>query len=180
MNIQYIPNTLSISRFFFSLFLLFFFRDEYIFITLYFLIGITDALDGFIARKYKIESSLGAKLDSVGDLSFFAIVTLYLISEHKDILSSYIVFILIVFLLRIANIIIGFIKYKRLTMLHTIANKITGLLIYLLPIILILERRELLLIIFAVSLFSPVEESIIILQSPKDKINLNKKSIFTS
>ncbi len=38
------------------------------FYVVYALTGITDALDGFIARKLKVTSELGAKLDSAADL----------------------------------------------------------------------------------------------------------------
>ena len=38
------------------------------FIWVYTLCGITDVLDGFVARKLHTESELGSKLDSVADL----------------------------------------------------------------------------------------------------------------
>ena len=36
--------------------------------------GLTDALDGWLARKLRCESAFGAKLDSVADLLFYAVM----------------------------------------------------------------------------------------------------------
>lgn len=41
--------------------------------------GITDFLDGFIARKNGLETTIGAKLDSLGDFIFFITISVYAI-----------------------------------------------------------------------------------------------------
>lgn len=69
---SYIPNLLSLSRIPLALLFL---SDSMIarFVSL-FLAGCTDALDGWLARKLKIDSSWGAILDPIGDKCFAAIV----------------------------------------------------------------------------------------------------------
>jgi CDP-diacylglycerol--glycerol-3-phosphate 3-phosphatidyltransferase len=180
MNIRQIPNILSISRILISIVLFFLFENLYIFITFYLFEGLTDILDGHLARKLHAKSSLGSKLDSIGDFVFYVLLITYLIAKHGEILMQYFGFIIIVFLFRVINIIFGFIKYKQLVMIHTIANKITGFLVFLLPILIWLERKELLFIVLIIALLSPVEEFLIILRSDKSKIDLNEKGLLKS
>ena len=44
------------------------------FFAIYALTGLTDVLDGWIARKMGSASQFGAKLDSVADLIFYAVM----------------------------------------------------------------------------------------------------------
>lgn len=48
------------------------------------LAGITDALDGYIARKYEITSAFGAFLDPVADKLMVAVALALLIESHGD------------------------------------------------------------------------------------------------
>lgn len=48
------------------------------------LAGITDALDGYIARKYQITSPFGAFLDPVADKLMVAVALALLIETHND------------------------------------------------------------------------------------------------
>ena len=50
---------------------------------LYIVCGISDILDGFIARSMKQESEFGAKLDSIADIIFISSVTIVLIPIIK-------------------------------------------------------------------------------------------------
>jgi CDP-diacylglycerol--glycerol-3-phosphate 3-phosphatidyltransferase len=135
-------------------------------------------LDGYAARKLNAKSTLGAKLDSSGDFVFYVLLIAYLVTKHQEIVMTYAAFIVIIFLFRVINIIFGFIKYRQLVMLHTIANKLTGFLVFLLPVFIWFERKELLLAVLIIAFLSPVEEFLIILRSSKDKIDLNRKGLW--
>lgn len=178
MNQQKIPNILSIVRILLSLLLFFFFKHPVVFTILYFIVGLSDVLDGFIARKLKAESTLGARLDSIGDFFFYVILIIYLITEHRDVIIPFWIPVLLIFILRIGNILIGFLKYRNLIMIHTIANKISGFMVFALPIMLILGYKGFLLITLIVALWASIEELIIILRKSGDGIDLNKKSLF--
>jgi CDP-diacylglycerol--glycerol-3-phosphate 3-phosphatidyltransferase len=141
------------------------------------LAGLTDILDGYIARKLNAKSTLGAKLDSIGDLVFYTVLICYLVTIHGEILKPYLIFIILILLFRVINIVFGFAKYKRLIMIHTIANKLTGFLIFLLPILIWFDRKELFVAVLIIALLSPIEEFLIILRSNTDEIDLNRKSI---
>lgn len=179
MKKRYIPNILSISRILLSLLLLFLFKNPISFLLLYFLVSLTDVLDGFLARKLKTESVWGARLDSIGDFVFYIMIAIYLIAEYQSIVRPFWMPVLLILVIRLCNIVIGFAKYKRLIMIHTIANKITGLLIFLLPLALILGLKAYFVFTICATLLSSIEESAIILQSSKKSINLNQKSAFS-
>jgi phosphatidylglycerophosphate synthase len=60
---SYVPNMLSVLRIILSVILISYRPVSIVFIVVYIAIGITDVLDGIIARKFGYESDLGAKLD---------------------------------------------------------------------------------------------------------------------
>lgn len=67
--LKHIPNILTIIRFIFIPFILFFiFNGNYIYAFIFFtLSGITDILDGSIARKYNLISTFGKLMDPLAD-----------------------------------------------------------------------------------------------------------------
>ncbi len=76
-----LPNILSALRIALSL-TLFALRPFTLPFRLVFLLaGISDVLDGFLARRYHWESDIGAKLDTVGDLVFVAVALLRILPE---------------------------------------------------------------------------------------------------
>lgn len=96
--------------------------------------GLSDVLDGFVARSTGTASSFGSKLDTVSDLLFYSAMLYkiwpYLHSNtpvYVPILINAIIFYRI--LLYIAG---GFIK-KTLVSRHTYINKFTGLIMFFLP-----------------------------------------------
>ena len=101
---------------------------------LYTLTGITDVLDGYIARKTNTCSELGSKLDSAADLMFYGIILYRLIPILGKLLPSgiwYIVMAIIV--LRVFTYIFTAIKYKVFMSNHTYLNKLTGFCVFLIP-----------------------------------------------
>ncbi len=75
---KHIPNLISVSRLLGALYLIWFahLQESAAFGGLLLLIGATDWLDGWLARRYGWTSSLGALLDSVADITL-VVVTLY-------------------------------------------------------------------------------------------------------
>ena len=64
-----IPNFLSFLRIFFVLPIIYTLQSELYLLAafLFFLSSITDFMDGYLARKYELESELGAFLDLIAD-----------------------------------------------------------------------------------------------------------------
>lgn len=104
------------------------------FLIVYTATGITDVLDGLIARLTKSTSDFGARLDSIADLLFYTVMLMKLMPMLLDILPSYIWIIASVILaLRIISYIISAIRFHRFASHHTILNKITGFLVFAIP-----------------------------------------------
>ena len=74
-----IPNWLSLSRIFLSLALLFLEPLSLSFYAMYIACGLSDMLDGFIARKTGTTSTLGAKIDSLADLVMAGVLLVILL-----------------------------------------------------------------------------------------------------
>ena len=126
-------NIITGSRIVFSIALLFFPTFSPAFYVLYLAAGITDMIDGTVARKTGKASEFGARLDSIADIIFVFVCLIKLIPVISIPTWLY-VWIGIVALIRIINIVSGFIMQKRFILLHTIMNKVTGLLLFVLPL----------------------------------------------
>ena len=125
-----LPNVISALRIAGSVGLLFCDVKGWPFWTLYALCGISDMVDGWLARKLHAETKAGAVLDSVADIVFVACCAIRLLPvlEIPTWLWSWagvIVFI------KIVNQVSALVVYKRFRFPHTLANKLTGLLLFL-------------------------------------------------
>ena len=115
-------------------------------------------LDGTIARKTNTESKFGARLDTVADFIFIA-VALVKILPVMHIPSWLWIWIIVVVIIKISNVISGFICKKRFIIEHTLMNKITGILLFLLPMTLFfIELKYSAIIICSVATFSAIQE----------------------
>lgn len=108
--------------------------DQHEFIIIFTIAGLTDAIDGIVARGLKIQSKLGSVLDSIADFTFYIIMFVkiwpYLL---KNLNTVYWLVIAIILMIRLFCYVSYAIKYKRFMSNHTILNKMTGLLLFLLP-----------------------------------------------
>ena len=90
-------------------------------------------IDGTVARKTGAVSNFGAKLDTVSDFVFMAVCVVKLFPKIN--ISVWLwIWIAIIAIVKVINIVMGFIRRKKLVALHTFLNKITGLLLFLLPL----------------------------------------------
>jgi len=127
-----LANIITISRILCSIGLLCCSVFSFVFYALYLFCGFTDAIDGTIARKTKTVSEFGAKLDTAADFVFVT-VCLVKIMPLIPLSVGLWVWIAIIVTIKIGNIILGFIRSKRLIAIHTILNKSTGFLLFLFP-----------------------------------------------
>ena len=103
------------------------------FYVLYVLGGLTDVLDGIAARLLKTESKLGAKLDTIADIAFSVVVLIKVLSVVYF-PPWIIVWVACIAVIKFINIISGFILKGRFVSEHTPLNKITGFLLFLIPL----------------------------------------------
>lgn len=103
------------------------------FYTLYVAAGVTDMIDGTVARKTNTVSEFGSKLDTVADFIFVMVCLFKLIPIFK--LSPWIyAWIGMIALIKLINVVFGVAKQKKLVAVHSIMNKVTGFLLFLLPL----------------------------------------------
>jgi len=102
------------------------------FLALYATAGLTDMLDGFVARQTKTESEFGAKLDSAADLTF-TVVSLAKILPTVAAPAWLWVWVATIAVVKVANVVSGLVMRKRLIMPHTTANKAAGFVVFLVP-----------------------------------------------
>ncbi len=158
-----IPNSVSVSRMILSVVLLFLPLPSAVFYVIYIIAGLSDLLDGFLARKLRCVSRIGTRLDIIADLTLYGmlLIKLFTVMEWQPwmmIAGG------ITALLKAACIITGAIKHKRLFYTHTYANKAAGFSVFLWPIIAAMFGNLTAAVIIAVvTAISAVEEIIIIL-----------------
>jgi len=116
-----------------SVLLLFFPAFSAEFYIIYLICGFSDMIDGTIARKTNSASEFGAKIDTAADLVF---VTAALFKLLPAIHIPVWVWIwgVVIAIIKIGNIIWGYVYNKQFVSLHTVMNKITGLLLFLFPL----------------------------------------------
>lgn len=171
-----IPNCISFSRIFFSLMLIFIKPLGIAFYTIYIFCGFSDIMDGFIARRTGTTSKFGAKLDSMADLIMVGVL-LIIIYPIVNPATEIIIWIALIGMIRIAAMVIALKKYKTFASIHTYGNKITGIVLFLFPILLpYVHGATLMYIICVIASVSAIEEFLIRLTS--SHLELNKQSIF--
>jgi len=124
-----IPNFITLIRIIGTSLLIFTKPFSSIFFILYLICGLSDVLDGYIARKFKLCSKFGAILDSVAD-AFFIMVTLIKVLPSLRLELWMILWIIFIFIIKVLSLIIGFSRFKEITFLHTYANKLAGILLF--------------------------------------------------
>jgi phosphatidylglycerophosphate synthase len=88
----------------------------------------TDAIDGFVARRFKVTSKIGAKLDSWGDFVTFITIAISAWWLWPEILDREISFVIPGIASFLLPVFLGFIKFKKLPSYHTWAAKIQAVL----------------------------------------------------
>ena len=131
---------------------------------IYLLCGFTDMVDGVVARKTNSVSEFGARLDTTSDFIFFA-VTLIKLLPIIHIPKWIWVWIVIIAIIKIFNVILSFAYTKKLISLHTVMNKITGLLLFLLPLALqFIEIKYCLIAVCVIATISAIQEGYLIIK----------------
>ena len=155
---KHIANILTSCRILGSILLLFFpvFSLEFYFI--YLLCGFSDMIDGTIARKTNSTSEFGSKIDTSADLVFVA-VSLIKLLPSIHIPGWLWIWGGVIAVIKISNIICGYVSKKQFISLHTIMNKVTGLLLFLFPLtVSFVELKYSSVAICSIATFSAIQE----------------------
>ena len=127
---KHLPNVISAFRIAGSIGLLFCDVAGLPFWVVYALCGISDMVDGWLARKLHAETKAGAIWDSVSDIVFVACCAISLLSVLEIPMWLWI-WAGVIVIIKIVNQISALVVFKRFCFPHTLANKLTGLLLFL-------------------------------------------------
>ena len=97
---------------------------------LYAIAGMTDMLDGFLARRWGVESKFGARLDSLADF-VFVLAAGYKLFPWLKLPATLWMMIGLIALVKASNAFSVYLVKQRIEFLHTKANKLTGFLLFI-------------------------------------------------
>jgi phosphatidylglycerophosphate synthase len=128
------PNFITFLRIIGALWLCFIRPFTTAFYVVYTICGISDMLDGWVARMTGSAGEFGAKLDSIADLLFYSVMLLRIFPALWGRLTAGIWYGAgVVLLFRLASYLTAALKYRRFASLHTYLNKLTGLGVFFVP-----------------------------------------------
>lgn len=124
----------------------------------YIISGFTDMIDGTVARKTNSVSKYGSELDTAADF-IFAVVCLIKLLPVIFIPIWGCIWVAVIIIIKGVNVLSGFVCQKKFVAEHTIMNKITGLLLFLLPLtISFMKLRYTLGVVCSVATFAALQE----------------------
>ena len=175
---SHIPNLISITRLLSCALFFIIGSNKVLFsIILTLLIGLSDFFDGYVARKYKIQSIRGAKLDTIADMVYFISVFVYFCIYKTNLIMQYTYILIITIVCKLLPLIISLIKNRKIISIHTIMNKISGCMVIVGIIVIILfDATVMVKIISCIVISASIEESFILLLTTNPDVNA--KSIF--
>ena len=160
---KHIANILTGCRILGSILLLFFPAFSVAFYIIYLFCGFSDMIDGTIARKTNSTSKFGSQLDTIADL-IFAVVSLIILLPAIRIPWWLWIWGGVIAIIKISNIIWGYVSEKQFISLHTSMNKATGLLLFLLPLtISFVELKYTSIVVCFVATLSAIQEGFYII-----------------
>jgi CDP-diacylglycerol--glycerol-3-phosphate 3-phosphatidyltransferase len=173
-----LANAITIARIVMVIALLFVEPLSMAFYSIYLACGISDVLDGYVARKTGTASRIGGRLDTVADLMMTLGVGFLLYPYVWPVLHrEMVVWIILVGLVRLLSLLVVQAKYKSFEILHTYGNKATGFLLFTYPFFLPGGHATVFAyIVCVVASLSAIEELVIHLSSRS--FQSEKKSIF--
>lgn len=171
-----IPNGITFGRIILAMLLLFLDPLSLTFLVIYILCGVTDLIDGPIARMTNTTSSLGAKLDSAADTILIA-VSLFTLYPLLGLTLEIMIWIFMIAVIRLTSIGVALRRFKTYASIHTYGNKLTGLLLFITPLWLLhIDHTIWNVFVCIIATISAVEEFII--QFTSKQLQLDRKGLF--
>ena len=128
------------------------------FYVMYLVAGLSDMADGLVARKTDSVSGFGSRFDSAADIVFAAVCLIKILPVINIPVWLY-VWTAVIALIKIINIIYGYAAQKRFVAVHTVMNKVAGVVLFVLPLTLtIVPVKYSGIPICCVAMFAAVQE----------------------
>ena len=166
---KHIANILTGCRILGSILLLFFPAVSLAFYVVYLFCGFSDMIDGTIARKTNSTSKFGSQLDTIADF-VFVVVTLFKLLPVIYIPGWLWIWGGVIAFVKVSNVIWGYVSKKQFISLHTIMNKVTGLLLFLLPLtISFVELKYIAIAVCSIATISAIQEGFYVITDSEPK-----------
>jgi len=139
----------------------------------------TDMIDGYLARKFKVTSILGTKLDSIGDDLTVLVGLIALFVLKLEFIKQHVIIFIILLVLFFVQTTYAFIRYGKMTNFHTYLAKTAALLQGVFLILVFFTEEPSLILFYAatiVTMLELTEEIILVNLLPQWKTNV--KGIF--
>ena len=125
-------NILTGGRILCSILLLFVPAFSPMFYGLYFVAGFTDMIDGTVARKTNTASEFGARLDTLADIAL-VVVCMIKLFPVLSIPLWLCIWTGVIAIIKVINILSEYVVQKKFAAKHTLLNKVTGAVLFMLP-----------------------------------------------
>lgn len=130
------------------------------FYMLYITAGVSDMIDGWVARKTNTVSDFGSKLDTVADIIFVVACLVKLLPVLHLPVWIY-VWVGIIACIKVFNIVYSYAVRKQFLADHSILNKVTGALLFLLPLTLsVVDVKYSAAVVCAVATVAGIQEGV--------------------
>ena len=185
-DLKTIPNMLSISRLILIPAMLipaYFIQNEaqarFIFLIMFIIIGVTDKLDGTLARYLNQTTALGAKLDTIADMVFYPLIALWLYRFESGVVGEWWNLVYFLLALYFFKMVTGKIKFGYVPAFHTIGAKTFSASLYFFMIAAILDpilAKSIFPVLCVIGYINQMEETYILLT--RDSVDENIRSVF--
>lgn len=132
-------------------------------------------IDGFLARKYKVTSVLGARLDSIGDDLTVLVGIIALFVTKMEFVKEQKFILLLLLVLFIVQVVYAFLRYRKMTSFHTYLAKIAALAQGIFLILCFLTPKPSLILFYAavfITVLELIEEIILVNLLPNWETNV--------
>ena len=185
-DLKTIPNMLSISRLILIPAMLipaYYIEDEpqarFVFLIMFIIIGVTDKLDGTLARYLNQTTALGAKLDTIADMVFYPLIALWLYRFESGVVGEWWNLVYFLLALYFFKMVTGKIKFGYVPAFHTIGAKTFSASLYFFMIAAILDpvlAKSIFPVLCVIGYINQLEETYILLT--RDSVDENIRSVF--
>ena len=185
-DLKTIPNMLSVSRLILIPAMLipaYYIEDEpqarFVFLIMFIIIGVTDKLDGTLARYLNQTTALGAKLDTIADMVFYPLIALWLYRFESGVVGEWWSLVYFLLALYFFKMVTGKIKFGYVPAFHTIGAKTFSASLYFFMIAAILDpvlAKSIFPVLCVIGYINQLEETYILLT--RDSVDENIRSVF--
>lgn len=106
-------------------------QENVLFAVVFLLCVATDALDGYVARRWKLESNLGAKLDNIADTLVYLSLVPWIYRLIPELLLGNLVLIGITLAIYLADLALQYLRHGKRVPLHLLSGKLASALLFL-------------------------------------------------